>query len=155
MPAQKPGRSKQDYQTPREFVLAVYKYLHIQRFTLDIAASAENAIAEPYYTEQDDAFTQGLTWKSEGWSWLNPPFARIAPWVEKAYQETCQGARIAVLVPAGVGSNWWANWVHHKAHVLLLSPRLTFVGAKDPYPKDCALLLYGCVPADYECWRWK
>ena len=47
-----------------------------------------------------------------------------------------------MLVPAGVGSNWWKAWVHHKAYVFLLNGRITFVGQPTCYPKDCCLLYY-------------
>lgn len=95
------------------------------------------------------------SWVFDGWNWLNPPFGDLRPWVQKAYQESRLGARTSMLVPAGVGSNWWRDWVHGKARVLLLNGRITFVGHKQPYPKDCALLLYepNVIPG-YEVWAW-
>jgi hypothetical protein len=91
----------------------------------------------------------------DGWNWLNPPFSDLRTWVQKALEESRQGAHTAMLVPAGVGANWWRDWVHTKARVLLLNGRITFVGHNQPYPKDCALLLYepNVIPA-YETWTW-
>ena len=151
-PRQKPGRSKQDYGTPPEFLAAVKAYLRIEDFTMDLAADAENRVTQGYYDRHDDSLAKA--WPARGWSWLNPPYARIGPWVQKAYRTSQLGAKTAVLIPAGVGSIWWREWVHHKCRVLFVSPRLTFVGCEDPYPKDCALLLYG-RDLGYDVWTWK
>lgn len=106
-----------------------------------------------WFTETSDALT--MDW-ADGWTWCNPPFSHIAPWVKKAYEEAAKGAWIAMLLPAGVGSNWWRNWVDGNAHVLLLNGRLTFVGETTPYPKDCVLLLWTpFIHGGYEVWNWK
>lgn len=153
-PRQKPGRSRQDFQTPPEFLAAVKGFLGIEAFTIDLAASAENTAAERFYTETDNALVQPW-WVGQGWAWLNPPFARLAPWVEKAYRESRAWASIAMLVPAGVGSNWWKEFVHGRARVLLLNGRITFVGETAGYPKDCCLLLFSpLVVPGYEVWTW-
>lgn len=157
MPRQRPGKSTQDVQTPPEFLRAVRHRLGIQRFSFDVAASWGNQVADRFYTAGDDALASSKSWRGEGhgWAWCNPPYADIAPWVRKAYEESRRGARIAMLIPAGVGANWWREWVHGKAYALLLNGRLTFVGHKTPYPKDCALLLYGPdVAPGYDVWTW-
>lgn len=157
MPRQKPGKSKQDYGTPPEFIDAACRFIGITSFQIDLAASAENAIASMFYTEEDDALCTELTWSMPGWSWLNPPFANITPWAERAYAEShLAGAKIAMLIPASVGANWWRDYVHEKARVLCLNGRIQFVGAPDPYPKDCALLLYAPgLAVGYDVWQWK
>ena len=164
-PKQKPGRSKQDYGTPPEFLAAVKKRLAIDEFDVDLAASHKNTVVElSYYTKQDNALVQD--WEcGEGWNWLNPPFARIEPWVKRAYEMSMQyGVKTAVLVPAGVGSNWWRDWVHQKAAIQLLNGRITFLncppnprtGKVDAYPKDCALLLYSPYMTEgYDVWSWR
>lgn len=157
MPRQRPCRSKQDYQTPRVFLDAVRGRLGIQDFWVDLAASPENAVCPHYYTEEDDSLSDACDWIGDGetWAWLNPEFAHIRPWVKKAWVSSLCGGQVAVLVPAGVGANWWRDWVHQKARVLFLNGRLTFVGQTAPYPKDCVLLLYGPdVEPSYEVWQW-
>lgn len=155
VPAQKPGRSKQDYGTPPAFLSAVKRRFGLKEFAIDLAASQENAVAPLFYTEVENALKQPWRTRSREMGWCNPPFANIQPWVEKAYAESKIGARVAMLVPAGVGSNWWRDWVHGKAFVLLLNGRITFVGETQPYPKDCCLLLYGPdVSPGYDVWSW-
>lgn len=154
MPVQKPGRSKQDYRTPPEFLAALKKKLGITHFVADLAATEENAVAASFYTEADDALTRG--WSLGGWVFCNPPYKHIEPWVIKAVEESEKGAQIAMLLPAGVGSNWWDCFVHNWAHVLFLNGRLTFVGEKDCYPKDSAILLYShYIHGGYETWTWR
>jgi phage N-6-adenine-methyltransferase len=156
MPQQKPGRSKQDYGTPPELLAAIKHRLHINKFSVDLAATESNRVADWYIGEEDNALTVDWHMLPMGWLWLNPPYAKIEPWVKKAKESAEQGAHIAMLVPASVGSNWWTQYVEPYAFISYLVPRLTFVGAKDPYPKDCALLLY--EPWGYighEHWYWK
>lgn len=158
MPSQRPGKSEQVVLTPREFLVAVEHRLGISKFDFDLAASEDNKVTlEPlaYYDEEMDALIQPWT-VGTGWNWCNPPYAKIGPWVEKAWDEMLLGAKTAMLVPASVGSNWWRGDVDGIAHVLFLNGRLTFVGHTSPYPKDLALLLYSrAVRGGYECWNWR
>lgn len=147
-------KSKQDYGTPWEFIRAVEEF-HKEEITFDLAADQSNAKAKFYFTIQNDALKQ--TWhKISGLLWLNPPFADIAPWAEKCFLESEKGARVLMLVPASVGTNWYADFVHRKALVTFIRPRLTFVGAPDPYPKDLMLCYFsrGFMPG-YQIWKWQ
>jgi phage N-6-adenine-methyltransferase len=138
--------------TPPEFLTALYQNFLIDGFALDAAASVENAIAPIFYTEE----TNGLIQPWLNMTWCNPPYSNIAPWVEKAWTESLLGATSFVLVPASAGANWWKAWVHDKAHVIFLNGRITFVGQEDPYPKDCALLIYTPLArGGYEIWSWQ
>ena len=147
-------QTKQDYQTPDEFLVAICKRLDILGFDLDVAASEDN-VAFNFYNEEKDGLQQN--WWSVGWTWCNPPYKDIRPWVQKAWEESQQNkAKIAMLIPASVGANWWKEWVHDKAHTLFLNGRITFVGHTTPYPKDCALLLYTpYIMGGYEVWDWR
>lgn len=153
VPKQKPGQSKQDYQTPPEFLVALKNRLGIQDFDIDLAASKENAVCLSYYDEEMDSLKQ--SWVRKGWGFCNPPYANIRPWVKKACDEVQKGAKVAILVPAAVGANWWRDYVDQQASVWFLNGRLTFVGAAGPYPKDCAVLLYGPFHPVYSVWNWR
>lgn len=157
MPIQKPGRSKQDYQTPPEFIAALKKHLHIAEFGWDLAASEENTVASHFITKERDSLNSNVNWHAgSDWGFCNPPYANIRPWVQKAYTESLKGAQIAMLVPASVGANWWSTFVHDAAYALFLNGRLTFVGETAPYPKDMAILLYTRWTAGGNtCWRWR
>ena len=151
-PKQKPGRSKQDYQTPPVFLEALRERIGCSDFQCDVACTPENCVGRNRLEDglRDD-------WSPLGWNFCNPPYERIMPWVQKAWMETRdRGCKSAVLVPASVGANWWLNWVHGKAYVLFLNGRLTFVGETAPYPKDCAVLLYTPFTlGGYVIWSWQ
>lgn len=158
MPKQKPGKSKQDYGTPPEFLAAVKHRLRIPDFSIDLAASKENAVCSVWYDEEADSLHPDRPWDMPegGWAWLNPPFSNITPWAAKAAKEAQRGAHIAMLIPASVGANWWRDWVEAYAYQSFLNGRITFVGETTPYPKDCALLLY--TPWQFmghEIWNWR
>lgn len=152
------GESKQDYQTPPEFINSVKELLNIQEFYFDLAADAFNAQAERFYTVENSSLTKdwaALAPKGQ-WMWLNPPYDKIGDWAYKCFKESCRGAYIALLVPASVGSNWYRDFVHRRASVFFLNKRIQFVGATDPYPKDLMLVLYR---GDGNCgnpqvWNW-
>ena len=144
-------KSRQDIQTPPDFLRAV-RSRYMVDFKLDAAASATNAVAESFYTEEQNGLTN--PWAS--WTWCNPPYSDVEPWVKKAYSERKLGIGSFLLLPASVGSNWWKFWVHGKAHAILLNGRITFIGQKDPYPKDLAMLIY-CpqIRGGYDVWSWQ
>lgn len=153
MPVQKPGKSEQVVCTPTEFMNILTSRLGIDKFGIDLAASADNTVADDYYTEENDSLVQ--PWTDYAWAYCNPPYADIEPWVRKAWTESHKGANIAMLLPASVGSNWWRTYVDKKAYVLLLNGRLTFKGHTSPYPKDLVVLLYNSFGASgYEVWKW-
>jgi phage N-6-adenine-methyltransferase len=153
MPAQKPGQSEQCVGTPWEFINAVDD--RFGQFSWDLAASPVNAKCETYFTEEHNSLIQ--YWhKIQGNLWLNPPFGDIEPWAAKCCAESKLGANIFMLVPASVGSNWYKDYVHNRAYVLALSPRVKFVGHAHAYPKDLMLVIYNAWGlVGFDTWRWK
>lgn len=165
MPEQKPHRSEQIVETPWELIDAVEK--RFKRLSFDLAAGRSNVkvrhpdrgktIRQSYFDASQDSLTQAW-YRLKGNLWLNPPFGDIAPWAEKCAATGLgnHGIHIFFLIPASVGSNWWALHVDKKADVYFLSPRVTFVGHSSCYPKDLALCHYHRgTKGLYECWRWK
>lgn len=158
MPVQKPGRSKQDYGTPWELIRAVEA--RWGQLRTDLAANDDGSNAKaPQWTSS--AFD--YDWSGFGLCWLNPPFGRIGKWAKKCLEESRRGARIIMLTPASVSSEWFAKYADGNARVVALRPRLTFEGCKHPYPKDCMLTLWGpgfdqddlgIVPM-FQTWRWR
>lgn len=150
------GKSKQDYGTPPDFMRAVHK--RFGKLTYDLAARPDNKKAELFLSPDLDSLTVEWHKLLSGIHWLNPPFDNISEWASKCSREARLGARILFLVPASVGANWFSDYVHNQAEVLFLNGRLQFVGAKDPYPKDCVLICYNIQHRGahgYDVWRWK
>jgi phage N-6-adenine-methyltransferase len=163
MPKQKPGKSRQDYETPQDLIDAIE-----QRFgplAFDLAAHAKNTKCKGYYNSRVDSLKQDWS-LLKGNLWLNPPFARIGPWAEKCketvwYWQHLNGEdtfalpfNIFLLTPAAIGSEWFRKHIYMHAGVIALNPRIQFVGEADPYIKDCMLSVFGMHPS-FEVWRWK
>lgn len=80
----------------------VFAPLHAEhQFTIDAAASAENALLPRYWTREDDALR--LSWGAER-VWCNPPFSQplLEQFVEKAWIEMVDGTceLVVMLLPA-------------------------------------------------------
>lgn len=150
------------YRTPTDFMAVVRA--EFGPLAWDLAASADNAQAPQYLTETEDSLAADRPWRRlGGWLWLNPPYGNIGKWAAKAAEEARHGAQILFLVPAAVGSNWYAESLHGQAEIRFLRPRLVFdflypldykdrkgnpspkAGKpnKDPYPKDLLLAVFG------------
>lgn len=143
--------SKQDYATPWDLIYACEKRFGV--IGVDLAATHENKKAPVYFSKSSlKASWSGLL----GVCWLNPPFSNIKPWAKKCYEESlCGATRILLLTPASIGANWFRDHIHGKALVLALNGRITFVGATDPYPKDCIISAFGFNEIGFDVWDWK
>jgi len=158
MPRQKPHRSKQDYGTPPEFFAAVER--RFGPVTWDVAADASNTLVESgfYSAGGIDAFADdwAARFTPRDLLFLNPEFSTLghlwAPLVAR-WRRRLPWIRLLMLTPASVGSEWFQRTVHRRALVLALSPRLHFVGADDPYPKDCMLSCFG-FGVGFDVWRY-
>jgi phage N-6-adenine-methyltransferase len=96
-----------DRRTPRELFDPLNEEFG---FTLDVAASYENALTNAYYNLEDDALTQ--PWA--GVVWCNPPYSDLRPWVLKAWLEWGRGdtEAIVMLLPANrTEQGWWQDLV--------------------------------------------
>jgi phage N-6-adenine-methyltransferase len=167
MPAQKPGKSKQDYTTPQAVITAVERWLFGgARFTFDLAASEENAKAPDFLTAHDNALATGWDIRPNERLWLNPPYGLCGEFAAKCRVSVPrlveQRATIVMLTPASIGTNWFAEHVIDHALVVGLRPRISFEGTTDPYPKDLMLTLWGVDPRfdgrraqGFDCWSWQ
>jgi phage N-6-adenine-methyltransferase len=164
MPEQKPGRSKQDYGTPKEFLEAVRKRFNISDFDWDLAAHEGNHVTHnwlgrggraPDSFEVDWSTLQGRM-RGDVHLWLNPEFGNIKPWAAKCAASTREsGVAIYFLTPASVGANWFAEHVWPYARVIALQGRLSFDGVA-PFPKDCMLSVFSTVGRKtFEVWDWR
>lgn len=152
-PSIKRGRSKQDYETPDDFMVSVHS--RFGDLSVDLAATPHNSKAPKYITREMNSFN--VDWRHYGGTaWLNPEFNDIGPWAERCMLMAPSGGpfRILFLTPASIGANWFRDYVHRKAMVIALNGRLTFKGADDPYPKDTMLSVFGVEPG-FDVWDWR
>jgi phage N-6-adenine-methyltransferase len=154
-PQQKTNPKVDDRETAPE----VFGPLHERfRFTIDVAASAQNAKLPVYCSIEHDGLKE--SWSGER-VWCNPPYSNIQPWVEKAWGEWLAPVRpglIVMLVPANrTEQRWWQDWIEGERdrddtylHVEFLRGRLRFIEPGDTEvrpnarpPFGCCLLIWG------------
>jgi len=134
------GPSRQDWRTPPALFEALNREF---RFNLDGAADEDSALCSRYYTEYSDALKQPWHRDSGGGAiFLNPPYAKLGPWVEKAYQESRKGATVVMLLPASTGARWFHEVVQPHAEIRFLQGRLKFEGAKHPATFDSMVIVF-------------
>jgi phage N-6-adenine-methyltransferase len=129
------------------------------RFSIDAAASQDNAKLPRFWTVDDDALSQ--SWVSER-VWCNPPYSNIRPWIEKAWTHrgvTKRAELIVMLLPANrTEQAWWQDLVEPSLRdrfpvtfrCEFLRGRMRFdrpdavIGPKgDRPPFGCCLLIWG------------
>lgn len=76
-------------------------------FTLDAAASPDNAKCEKYFTKEHDGLLQ--SWRGEV-VWCNPPYSNLGDWCGKARHEVMNNGckKVVMLLPANrCEQAWW------------------------------------------------
>lgn len=154
--------NNQHWGTPREFLDAVER--RFGKIGIDLAAKRDNHVVPAYFGpgspfEIEDSLAPTTAW--DDWidprelRWLNPEFADVRPWAAKC--ALFRGSvTTTMLTPASVGTDWFEDHVWGKALVLLLRPRMKFVGAEDQFNRDLMLSVYGPrVAPGVDLWRWK
>ena len=93
-----------DRRTPR----SLFDPLHEEfEFTLDVAASADNALCDRFYDLESDGLSS--SWHGER-VWCNPPYSAIGPWVDKMLRSNAQ--LVVMLLPANrTEQAWWQDYI--------------------------------------------
>ena len=113
-------------------------------FTLDVAATAENAKCPKFYTIEID----GLAQPWDGTCWMNPPYGRqMVDWIKKAIRETWNGVTTVALIPARTNTTWWHDLCMKYGEVRFIRGRPKFGGADHGLPQPLALVIFKGRPA--------
>lgn len=130
------------------------------QFTLDVCATAENAVLPRYYSPAADGLEQ--TWSLER-VWCNPPYSGIGSWVAKAVWEAVTCPVIVMLVPANrTEQSWWQREIEpvrdgrHPSgpRVEFLPGRPRFVNLGKPGIGPNERPPFGCCLLIWECQNW-
>lgn len=98
-------------------------------FTVDVAATPENAKCERFYTWHENGLAQ--SWKGER-VWCNPPYGRdLARWIEKA--ATSNADIVVMLIPARTDTRAWHDHIFGNAEIRFVKGRLKFGGGKQTH----------------------
>ena len=133
-----------NWETPQDFFDALNAEFH---FTLDAAASDENAKCARYFTKVQDGLAQDWT----GVVWCNPPYGReVGRWVAKAAKSAEKGAVVVMLLPARTDTRWFHDYINGRAEVRFVKGRLKFGGAKSSAPFPSMVVVFWGVYAHVE-----
>lgn len=103
-------------------------------FDLDVCAPKEGPLNTPaakWYSLEDD----GLISPWFGKVWMNPPFSKPAPWVER-WMDHKNGI---ALLPLSGNSRWWRKLWESEAAMAMVAPNTGFI---NPFGKE-QKIMYG------------
>lgn len=109
-------------------------------FTLDAAASANNALCRNYHTVEDNALLK--PWP--GTVWCNPPYSgKVDEWVSKGFNESRTNADLVVmLLFARTDTRWFHKYVYPFAEIRFIPGRVKFVGGKHSAPTPSMFVIW-------------
>lgn len=111
------------------------------QFTLDVAATPENAKCDKYYTQEDNGLIRD--W-SDSVCWMNPPYGgHTGKWIKKAYEESQKGATIVCLIVSSTDRSYWHEYIFPYAkQIRFIRGRLKFGEAKSTAPFASAIFIF-------------
>lgn len=130
--------SKSDeWATPQDF----YEQLDNEfGFTLDPCSTEENHKCENYYTMKENGLLQD--WGGQR-VFCNPPYSKIADWVEKAFREAQKDNTIVVLlIPSRTDTRYFQNFIYHRAEIRFVKGRLKFGNSKNSAPFPSMVVVF-------------
>jgi phage N-6-adenine-methyltransferase len=126
------------YRTPPELFAALNAEFD---FKLDACAGHENALCEFYITEQENCLTTdwsesaGLMGESGWFSFMNPPYSDIKPFVARANQMAKKGIGCVMLVMADTSVGWYAEAIRSCQEVrFIVGGRISFLDPETGKP---------------------
>ena len=87
-------------------------------FVADMAASAENAVSDYYFTENDDSLSFDWAKHFENhdgfpagnkYVWLNCPYSNPMPWVKQVVKAQLGGLGVVMLLNNDISVGWFAE----------------------------------------------
>ena len=115
------------WQTPRWLFDSMDKRFS---FSCDIAASDKNHLVKNYLTEQINAFAYDFTQLEGTYTWCNPPYSDISPWIDLAIDNKKAGVGTVLLIPADTSVKWFSKCVSSADEIIfIIEGRISFVRA--------------------------
>ena len=159
-PNSDPRQGVQNFRTPPDFLRACERKFGVT-IGFDLACSGPIDCVAPQGFAYPETDALAVAWPETGptdCAFCNPPYAKASSFARVASESP--HCRTLMLVPASVGTAWFAEYVHGRALVCFLRPRLTFLQPDGtPMPqginRDLMLLGYGWAPGVYVCEDWR
>ena len=122
-----PERLRDEWRTPRRLFDLLNREV---QFTIDAAATAENALCDRFWSQADNALHQ--SWLNER-IYCNPPYSEIGLWVAKAHASLMtsreHGGKVCIymLLRSDLSTRWFHSYVFGYAQeIIAIQPRVQF-----------------------------
>lgn len=123
--------------TPKAFFEYLQKQFKV-KFTIDIAASAKNAMCRKFIDEKKD--TLKSTW--QGIAWCNPPYSKAKEFVAHCLENAQHGnGSTFMLLAARTDRAWWIHTKNAYA-IVYIKGRLKFAGAPAGAPFPSVVIVF-------------
>ena len=131
------SRQSDEWETPQK----VFDELNDEfNFTLDPCATEENHKCKKFYTKEDDGLSKD--WGGQR-VFCNPPYSKIAKWVEKAYRESrTDHTVIVLLIPSRTETKYFHDFILHRSEVRFIKGRLRFSGSDENAPFPSMIVIF-------------
>lgn len=126
-----------EWATPQAFFDALNAEFH---FTLDPAATKENAKTKRFFTEEQNGLVQ--SWDNEI-VFCNPPYGRsLKDWVKKSAE--AKGGTVVLLIPARTDTTYFHQYIYKKrgVEIRFIKGRLKFGEATASAPFPSMLVIF-------------
>lgn len=113
-------------------------------FTLDPAATPDNAKCDEYFTMEQDGLTQD--WDGHT-VFVNPPYSGCFNWVKKAHEQVKEGKadKVVMLIPARVDTKWFHLYCMDNkfvSEICFIKGRLKFGDQKNSAPFPSMIVVF-------------
>jgi len=128
-----------EYATPQSF----YDKLNMEfNFQLDPASSPDNHKCWSFYTMEEDGLSK--SWKLlHGSVFCNPPYSKVAKWIEKGYTESAEhSTTVVMLVPARTDTKWFHQYCMRASEIRFVKGRLKFGNEKNSAPFPSMVVVF-------------
>ncbi len=98
-------------------------------FILDSACTRSNCLCNRgfFHDEGKDALKENWLKHSEGdYIWCNPPYSKPGPFIQKAYEESQNGAKVVMLLPADTSTKAFHKYCMQSSEIIFIKGRVTF-----------------------------
>lgn len=128
--------NRDTYRTPPELFAAMNDEFC---FSIDVAASRDNALCPIFIDEEGDALSRDWQPAGGGWegkySFCNPPYSDIGPWVRKAAEQSRLGIGCVMLVMADTSVGWYKEAIYTAQEVrFIIGGRISFISPETGKP---------------------
>ena len=121
------SKKSDEWETPKWLFDQLNEEFH---FNFDGACNYENCLCEHGNVIQDGIKVSWYpTWDK---IYINPPYSKIAAFMEKAYIESQKGAVVVCLIPVRSDTRYWHDYVMKAAEIRIIRGRLKFINPALP-----------------------